>query len=161
MRSLFSPEEVESILSQLSEVLTIKNGSECTLSPRELWRLFVKVYMIISLYAKIKILLLSLLFSLQKVLDHLHIILCVTPLSPVLTVLYKSYQSVISHCTIDMFDEWSSNALFGLAGRNIMERISTDNNLKLSKVFTWLMRAKKTVCLNCWYQCAYSIAHEY
>ncbi len=43
VRSLFSPEEVESILSQLSEVLTVKKGSDCHLSPRELWRLFVKV----------------------------------------------------------------------------------------------------------------------
>lgn len=44
VRSLFSSEEVESILSQLSEVLTVKNGSECHVSPRELWRLFTKVH---------------------------------------------------------------------------------------------------------------------
>lgn len=54
-----------------------------------------------------------------------------TPLSPVLTVLYKSYQSVFSHSTIDVFDEWSSKALFGLAARKIMENNSAN---KLSKV---------------------------
>ena len=44
VRCLFSNEEFESILSQLSEVLTVKERSECQLSSRELWRLFVKVY---------------------------------------------------------------------------------------------------------------------
>ncbi len=44
VRCLFSIEEVESILSQLSEVLAVKERSECLLSSRELWRLFVKVH---------------------------------------------------------------------------------------------------------------------
>ncbi len=71
---------------------------------------------------------------LQRVLDHLHVILCVTPLSPVLTILYKSFQSVISHSTINVFDEWSSKALCGLAGRKIIEHSSANNDLNLSKV---------------------------
>ena len=48
MRSLFSEDEVESILSQLSDVLTVEQGSECQLSPRELWETFVKVCLKIS-----------------------------------------------------------------------------------------------------------------
>ncbi len=60
-----------------------------------------------------------------------------TPSSPVLAVIYKSYQSVLTHSTIDVFDEWDPKALFGLAGREILECDAANSDLKL-KVRTYM-----------------------
>lgn len=68
--------------------------------------------------------------------SYLHVILCVSPASPLLTEVQKKYQGIFTHSTIDFVDEWNSKALYGVAVREILtcHAVKSDIQLKVKMV---------------------------
>ena len=71
----------------------------------------------------------------QRVSKNLHIVICFTPSSPCLMELCRKYPSFVTHATVDVYDEWPSKALYGVALKEINANEFSRSELKgLSKV---------------------------
>ena len=56
--------------------------------------------------------------------QYLHIVFCLSPTNLLFTELCSKYPGLVTHSTVDFFDEWSAKALYGVAYKEISRYVS-------------------------------------
>ena len=58
---------------------------------------------------------------LQRIIQNLHVVLCLTPLSSEMAQIRKKFPCLMTHTTVDVFDEWPSEALYSVAVKELQK----------------------------------------
>lgn len=81
-------------------------------------------------------------FIFQRIVHNLHVVLCFTPLSPELTEVCKRFPGLVTHATVDVFDEWPAKALYSVAVKEMQAdeilQSTSGSLLKVMNAFSWV-----------------------
>ena len=69
-------------------------------------------------------------YFISRIKQNLHVVLCFSPVGDAFRERLRKFPSLVSCCTIDVFQQWPADALGGVAQR-FLERIEMDADIKV------------------------------